>query len=53
MSVYFEYRTVWSNGSIEFENDLEIKQYYSNNNIEASESGDEFVKLQKVIVKNK
>jgi len=43
-----EYKTIWSNGTLEFDDDISLKEYYDENPPQQTE---EFTKLQKIIVK--
>lgn len=47
-----EYIHVWSNGSLEFSDDIELRNYYIDNNITPDTGGDEFTRVSKIIVKD-
>ena len=48
--VKLEHKTVWTDGNLEFDSDLDAMKYYINNNITPSESGDEFKKVEKFTI---
>ena len=50
MSIKYDHSYFWSNGSLEFESDIEMRSYYDEHGV--SESGEEFVRVQKITVTN-
>jgi len=46
-----EYSNKWTSGELEFDSQSEAVQYYIDNDIFPSNDGDEFVRVEKLIIK--